>query len=138
MPQSFVEFDHSGDVGIEAHGRDFPELICNTSLGLFALLYRGEVSSVVERRLRVTSRSREDLVVDWLNEVIAAGSAYGEIYQTVKITDVGDFFVEGVVTGENVDAERHDLRFDVKAATYHRLSLVEDEAGWQARVIFDL
>jgi SHS2 domain-containing protein len=44
----------------------------------------------------------------------------------------------GVVRGEGVDVDRHALRFDVKAATYHGLVFRESASGCFARVIFDL
>jgi SHS2 domain-containing protein len=134
----FAEIDHSGDVGIEARGRNVSELLTNATLGLFSLLYRGEVRPVVERVVRVESNSLEDLIVDWLGEVIAIGNAHGEMYQSVIVHDVDQLSAEGVLAGEPVDRDKHDLRFDVKAATYHALSVTKDDQGLRARVILDL
>ena len=138
MTGGFVEFDHSGDVGIDATGATMTELLENATLGLLGLLYRGVVDRVAERRLRVTSQSHGDLVVDWLGEVITVGSVYGEAYRSLEITDAGDYFAEGVLKGEPVDASKHDLRFDVKAATYHNLAVTNEQGRWTAHVVFDL
>jgi SHS2 domain-containing protein len=134
----FSEIDHSGDIGIEAEGRDLVDLIEGMTEGLFALFCRGGVAARVERRLEVTSTSVEDLLVDWLGEVIAAVGSHGELYVDVEIVEAGDFFVKGVLSGEKVDEDRHDLRFDVKAATYHGLMIDKRGAGYFGRVIFDL
>jgi SHS2 domain-containing protein len=138
MKPGFAEFDHSGDIGIEASGATLAELLENATRGLFGLLYRGAVAPVAERNLAVTSQSHEDLLVDWLGEVITAASAFGEAYRSVEITRTGEFFAEGVLKGEPLDADRHDLRFDVKAATYHALEVTREGGRWHARVIFDL
>ena len=138
MEKPFAEIDHSGDIGIEARGSDVKELLGNATLGLFSLLYRGKVRASVERRIRVESSSLEDLVVDWLSEVVTTGSARGELYGSVDVHDAGDHFAEGVVAGEPFDSAKHDPRFDVKAVTYHGLSVVETGDGLVARVIFDL
>ena len=138
MRKPFSEIDHSGDVGIEARGGDVRELLENVTLGLFSLLCWKDVEPVRERTIRVEADSIEDLVVDWLNEVIAIGSAHGELYVSVTVRDVSERSAEGVLRGESVDSDRHDLRFEVKAATYHALSVTRDENGARARVIFDL
>ena len=138
MEKPFTEIDHSGDVGIEARGRDVRELLANVTLGLFSLLYRADVKPVRERAIRVKAGSLEDLVVDWLGEVITLGGVHGELYGSVVVHDASEYSAAGIVRGESVDATRHQLRFDVKAATYHALSVEKDEHGLRARVIFDL
>ena len=80
----------------------------------------------------------EDLLVDWLCEVIAVGATHGEAYGTVEITRAGEFFAEGILRGEPIEPVKHDLRFDVKAATYHDLSLDQTTEEMRARVVFDL
>jgi SHS2 domain-containing protein len=136
--QPFIEIDHSGDVGIEAHGATVPELLENATLGLFSLLYRGKVQSLTERVIHVESDSLEDLVVDWLGEVIAMGGLHGELYGTVEVHKAGRSSADGVLRGEPFDRSKHDPRFDVKAATYHELSITEEDDGLCVRVIFDL
>ena len=138
MDTPFVEIDHSGDIGIEARGSNMAELIENATLGLLGLFCRGGVEPIAERELNVDSSSREDLLVDWLAEVIATIGTHGELYSVVEVIQVGEFFARGVLRGEKVDPARHDLRFDVKAATYHGLSIEEAADGLRGRVIFDL
>jgi SHS2 domain-containing protein len=138
LEKPFVEIDHSGDIGIHAWGKDLANLIENVTLGLFSLIQRGEVESNVERRLKVESSSEDNLIVDWLCEVLSTIGTHGELYGSVKITRVGENFAEGVLRGEPIDTAKHDLRFEVKAATYHGLSVERRDDGIHARVIFDL
>ena len=137
MSRSFAEIDHSGDVGIEAWGTDIHELFANATRGLFALRHRGPVRAVMERKIRVEANTLEDLLVDWLNEVIAVGGANGEFYADV-VVHVGEGWAEGTLRGEGAEPERHAPRFDVKAATYHDLSVDRTDGEFRARVIFDL
>jgi SHS2 domain-containing protein len=138
MTKQFAEIDHSGDIGIEAWGRDFAEMIENATRGLFGLLCRSEVQPVITREVRIESASAEDLLVDWLGEVISLSGAHGELYGGVTIRKTGEWYAEGALAGETFDATRHDLRFDVKAATYHGLTVEALESGFHGRVIFDL
>ena len=138
MGAGFVEFDHSGDIGIEASGRSLAEMLQNATLGLLSLFRWNPVGRSVERRIRVSSFSAEDLVVDWLNEVISTVGTFGELYGEADIEPAGEWYAEGVLRGEGIDADKHALRFDVKAATYHRLVVERRPDGYHARVIFDL
>ena len=141
MYDAHREIDHSGDIGVEARGTNLARLIENATRGLFALQYRGTVAARLQRSLSVSAQSIDDLLVDWLNEVIAESAARGELYCGVVVTNAGafdgGFRASGTVSGEAVTAG-HDLRFDVKAATYHALAVFEKEDGLVARVIFDL
>ena len=138
MGKKFKEIDHSGDVGIEALGGDEAEALENATLGLFSLMARRGVSARVERVLAVDAVSDEDMVVDWLSEVITTASTRGEVYCEVRIERTGPHSVRGVIGGESIEAGRHELRFDVKAATYHGLEFERTGEGWRVRVIFDL
>jgi SHS2 domain-containing protein len=134
----FKEFDHSGDIGIEAWGVSLDELLRNATLGLLSLLHWNPVEPRVERRLRVSSPTAEDLLVDWLGEVISMAGAYGELYSEVDVVRSGEWHAEGILRGERVDPEKHALRFEVKAATYHGLTVEKKGEHYHSRVIFDL
>jgi SHS2 domain-containing protein len=138
VTKRFTEIDHSGDVGIEVWGASIEEVIENITLGLFSLMVRGTVGTDVRRELSVASRSQEDLLVDWLSEVIATAATHCEVYGSVELQVMGSHELTGVIRGEAVQPERHDLRFEVKAATYHGLLFERLERGYHALVIFDL
>lgn len=138
MKKRFGEIDHSGDVGMEAWGANLEELFENATLGLFSLMVRGEVGTGVERDLSVVSASYEDLLVDWLSEVIATAATRGEVYHSVELGRLTRYRAEGTIIGEPVDPGRHELRFEVKAATYHGLTLERTGDGYYARVVYDL
>ena len=115
MGPTFKEIDHSGDIGIEATGADLETIFENTALGLFGLMVRGDVGASEKRTLRVDSNSYEDLLVDWLSELISRAALEGELYSSVSINEIGEYYLEAVVRGEKMDVEKHDLRFEVKA-----------------------
>jgi len=138
MTRQFSEFDHSGDIGIEAYGKSLEEVLIHLTHGLFSLMYRGTVAGEIGRRVRIQSNSSEDLLVDWLSEVLSLSAVHGELYGTVAVEQVGEQHVEAVLGGERLDPVKHELRFEVKAATYHGLRLEKRGDKLVARVIFDL
>ena len=138
MDRKFEEIDHGGDIGLEAWGESTERGLENVTLGLFSLMTRGGAAARVERELAVEAGSDEELLVDWLSEVITAAAAHGEVYCETEIRSSGPHSVHGVVRGEPADPARHEFRFEVKAATYHRLVFEREKTGWHVRVVFDL
>jgi len=138
MERLFSEFDHSGDIGIEARGDSPGQLLVNLSRGLLSLMCRSRVEASIERRIVVVSDSLEGMVVDWLSEIISAADVHGEVYGMVRVDKIEPGRVEGVIRGERYDGARHELRFEVKAATYHGLAVEQAGGRYRARVIFDL
>ena len=136
--RTFREIDHSGDVGIEAWGESPARLFENMTLGLLSLMATGPVGVRVKRELLVHAERPSDLLVAWLSEVILSAATRGEVYSGVRIDVIDDCNIRGVVAGARIDAARHALRFEVKAATYHGLLFEETDDGLHARVIFDL
>jgi SHS2 domain-containing protein len=137
-PAGHREFDYSGDIGIEAWGATRAELMANATRGLLGLMTWSRVDPVVERRIDVRSTGPAELLVDWLSEVILAAAARGEVYGEVTMTGADETSASGFLRGGAYDPARHELRFDVKAATYHDLLVETTPAGFHARVVFDL
>jgi SHS2 domain-containing protein len=44
----------------------------------------------------------------------------------------------GVLAGEELDMNRHDLVVDVKAVTLHQFRVEKTDRGWEAFVILDI
>lgn len=134
----FAEIDYSGDVGTEAWGDSRTDVFANATRALMALMCRSRVELSVTRAIAVRAETPGDVLVDWLSAVILAAATHGEVYGDVSVDSADDGSAVGEVRGEAIDPARHELRFDVKAATYHGLVVQRTDGRWFARVIFDL
>jgi SHS2 domain-containing protein len=137
-PGGVREIDHSGDVGLEVWGATRAELLENAARGLCGLMTWSRVERASSRPIEVRAESFSDLVVDWLSAVILASATHAELYAGATVETAGDGVAKGMLHGEVLEPSRHQLRFDVKAATYHDLRVEPTSAGYYARVIFDL
>ena len=90
------------------------------------------------RAIRVTAPDREALLVNWLNELIYLFEAKGILFHRFEITDITDTELKATAYGEKINLAKHELKTQVKAATYHQLKIERNEAGWKALVIFDV
>jgi SHS2 domain-containing protein len=137
----FQEVDHSGDVGIEAWGATRAEVLANATRGLLGLMAWSRAASRetgLTRRIAVRAGGAPELLVDWFSAVILSAATHAEVYGDVVVEHADETSATGELRGAPFDPAVHELRFDVKGATYHGLVFEQTERGFHARVIFDL
>lgn len=135
---SRTTLDHTADTGIEATAPTLPALIEELATGMFELMAPVEPcppGGVVETTL--TAGSAEELVVDALADLLYLGE--------VEDLQLCGFDVEGLGLLEiRIRARGMPLAGveasgpQIKAVTYHRLEVSENEEGWYGRVYFDV
>jgi SHS2 domain-containing protein len=131
--------DHTADAGIKAYGSNLAELFSNAALGLFEIIANlDKVHLRTERVVHVKAPDREALLVNWLSELNYFFLTKREIYKEFQIDEITDTKLLARVKGEDLDFDRHEIYTEVKAVTYHKLSIKEIAQHWEAQVIFDL
>lgn len=137
--KAFDVLDVSGDVGIMAYGKNLEDAFRNAAIGMYSLIT--DLDAIEEKRsidISVESHSMEGLLVSWLNDLIFHFDAYGFIGKRIDIQEMGDNKIKTMVTGEDFDAERHEGKLLIKAATYHQLKIEKKGDIWEIDVIFDV
>ncbi len=128
---SYSYLDHDADIGIRCTGKGMKEAFEEGGRALLNLM----ADPKTIRPLRTYSfecraDSVESLFVEYLNEIISLVGRKETIFSIVEITDIRagkeDHVVMGIVRGEEIDASRHELKTEVKAATYFGLELHEE------------
>lgn len=137
--KTFEALDISGDAGIRAYGTTLEEAFCSAAMGLYDLITNPEdIAEGKSIAVELESHSLEGLVVAWLNELIFQFDAYGFLGRKVKSLALHDNRLSAVVSGEDFDADRHERRLLLKAATYHQLKIRKLDSIWELEVIFDI
>jgi len=140
MAYRFVE--HTADMGVEVEAASFEELLSESLLALTdSLTEVGEVGVEMERQVELRAPGREDLLVDWLNELVYLFETESVLFRLAEVEveeEGGGWRLRGTLRGERYDPARHRIKTLIKAVTYHQLRVTSSSRGWQARVIFDI
>ena len=135
----FEILEHTADVGIKAYGSTLPELFVNAGRGLIALaLSPSAVGPVQSLPLSVRGEDREDLLVQWLSEILYFLDAEGWFFCDFRIQQLQANALAGEGLGECRTEAGQRPRSVVKAVTYHQVSVQETPEGWEAVVYFDI
>ncbi len=131
--------DHTADVGLEARGADLKELFSNAARGMFAVIAAPDtIRASKELVVRVEAENLENLLVNWLSELLYLSATRGVLLCRFEISQVDQQHIVARVFGEPIDQDRHELYTEIKAVTYHELKVVEADQVWIARVLFDV
>jgi len=135
---NFEFIDHTADIGIIAYGNSVEEVFVNAAYGMFSLIADLEkVAEVISRQVIAEASDQEELLVAWLNELLYLFDAEGVIFSRFEIADLRQQYLRAMAHGEKVDPARHNLKTQVKAATYYQLKL-EKGNDFRAQIILDL
>ena len=139
MNITFKIIDHTADIGIIIFGADMNQIFSNAALALFSLITDTEsIKDTLQRELKINSKKRDVLLVEWLNEFIYLFDTEQTLFNKFEIRSLSRNQVKATCYGEKFDPSRHKLKMGIKAATYHMLKVTKVNNGYTAQVIFDI
>lgn len=141
---SYEFIDHTADVAVDLRGED-REALFSEALRAFTdtVTELGRVDRDETHDLEVEAEGLEELMVEWLGELVYRFDVDGLLFSRVEnlaIEETGDASLRltGRALGEAYDEERHPLKVEIKGVTYHELEVAPANGGWRGRVIFDI
>ena len=144
MPRSkfrYLEEIATADAAFEAFGAALGELFENAAFAMFNVMAPLELlGNDSVRDLTVSAESEEELLFNWLAELVYLKDVHGELYSyfAVKIIQGEGVRLAAEIRGDTIDSVKEHTHTDVKAVTYHRLKIEHDESGFKATVVLDL
>jgi SHS2 domain-containing protein len=132
-------FDHTADLGLLVTGKTEAELYANAAFAVFdTITDLSRVETREARRICVEGDSREDLLINFLREVLYLYNGERWLLKEIRVIKLGDGMLEAEALGEPLDGRKHEICKEIKAVTYHQARVRQTADGWEARVIFDV
>jgi SHS2 domain-containing protein len=159
MSRRFEFFDHTADIGVHIYGATLPELFANAAAALYEALGRlAKAEERTEKSVKLEAPTLEDLLHDWLSELLYEVEANHMLYDEISLLTVrGSPVPDGAELGSSgreaahtcelratlrggtIDFERSQTNEEIKAVTYHHLQVEQlPDATWRATVILDV
>lgn len=133
---------------IEAYGKSMEDAFENSALALVNTMFDiNQVQIVKQKELSAQGHDLQSLLYDFLEKVIILVSLEGFVAAAFKVgisENVGNDDIErsyslrAIAKGEDVDFNKHSYKVEVKAITYHEMSIVQEEEGVKIRFLIDL
>lgn len=139
---SFELFETTADVGVRGYGSTLEEAFVNAAKAMFSVMTDLlKVKPAEEVAVEVEAEDLEALLVAWLNELLAISSIRRMLFSDFKVAVErlnGLLKLRAAAYGERVDPSRHDLRTEVKAATYALVKVGRVDDKYVAQLLLDI
>ena len=135
----FETFDHTADLGLRIRAANLNDLFAEAARGLFHVMVGNleTVRTVHDKVYRITADEPEFLLLDWLNELLYTFDTEHLLLCKFQVT-VERLGLDAICQGESLNLKYHKLNHEVKAITYHNLTIRQEHTGWLAEVIVDI
>ncbi|MFW9925443.1 MAG: archease [Candidatus Thorarchaeota archaeon] len=143
MDRGFTFHDHTADITIECWAPSLSEAFVEAAKATFeVILDTSTVKPKESIEVTITGSDLEELLVEWIGELIALIDINGQFYtkfevQSIEKTTSG-YLLKALVWGELIDHEKHDTRTEVKAMTYADMIIDQKPERTMLRFTVDL
>ena len=130
--------DHTADIMIEVRGSSLEDLFLNAAEAMTTVLVPcANVAGQTELDVALEADAAEELLVGWLREILFHVQTRGLILVRAEMDDLSDTALKAKLhfgtSGPECEPE-----FEIKAVTYHGLSIHEQDGIYSARIVFDI
>jgi len=130
----YEEVDHTADIAIRVWGENFQALLRQAADGLYDLMGIKPIrNSPAEVRFDLPQGTKEDILVDFLNELLYLSDEKRQILNDFLFSENNDEFEIQAAGCQILSQERQ-----IKAVTFHNLSVEETNHGFKAIITFDV
>lgn len=139
MSKRYKQIDHTADFGIHVFGADPVELFANAAYAMFDMLTEIDTLKGLDTTdLQVTGDDWSDLMVNWLRELLYLWNGKELLVKQVQIQALSENELSANVEFDPFDPDRHEIKMEIKAVTYHQIQVSSRPKGWEAKIIFDI
>jgi len=141
MPYRYLEGISSADAAFEATGSTLEELFSDAAIATFEVMAdTTTVKQLLIHEIKLENGSVDGLLIDWLSELVYLKDTENILFTVfdVNIRKNDVYILKAEAKGEKIDREKHSLRSDVKAVTYHMFEVTKKGDDWTARVVLDI
>ena len=138
----FSYFETTADLGVEATGKSLEEAFKEGAKGLYNIMV--DIDKVDKREsaeFEVEGESLEELLYNFLNELLFYTDVDNLVFSDFDIKiekDDNNYKLRCTAYGEKIDKEKHNIKEEVKAVTYRKMEIKQEDDGWKIRYIVDL
>ena len=131
--------DHTADFMVEVRARTLSGLFAEAARAMFDVLTDSEtIRPTAKLPIALNALDPQQLLVAWLTELLFFHETEQWLFCRFQVRSATYSALEAEVWGEKLDPSRHPIEREIKAVTYHRLGIVEEEGWYRTAIVFDL
>jgi SHS2 domain-containing protein len=77
-------------------------------------------------------------MVNWLREVLYLWNGKELLVKKASILSLSETKLTATIECDSFNPDRHVIKTEIKAVTYHQIQVTSSPHGWEAKIIFDI
>ena len=128
--------DHAADVMVRCKGKDLEECFENAAYAMFdQIVDATRIEHTLTREIEISANDDEERLYSFLSELLFIMDCDSLVFNDFKVS-INNDKVRCIAKGEPLDVKKHHAKSEIKAVTYHMLSVDRNEPS--VTVIFDV
>ena len=147
--EGYDYFDVTADIGFYAYGNSLDEAYENAGLAMFNVITDiSKVKKDESREFEIVSEDLVSLLYDYLEELLFLQDTEFLFFSDFKVniekivddesSNLENYKLTCFACGEEIDWNVHSPKSEVKAITFHKMCVKEDDGVFKLRAILDL
>ncbi len=130
---------HQSEIAVRVIGNSQADLFVNSAFALFDVMADIQAIESKERLpLEVEGTDRDDLMVNWVRELLYLYQSSGYLLREFQVHEVKDTIVRAEVCGEKIDPDRHEIKQEIASIAFHKSRMEKTGNQWTAHLIFEI
>ena len=126
-------------MGMVVEGADVKEVFVNAANAMTDLMVEGDMGGKgAKRQITIEGEDYSDLMVRWLGEILYLFDAEHLLANGIVIKSINPTRLLAELILTRLKKAQHQILREIKAVTYHQISVQRVHDGWEARIIFDI
>ena len=127
------------EIAVRISGNSQADLFANSAFALFDVMTDVEKVDIKDRvPLEVEGADRDDLMVNWMRELLYLYQGSGYLLKEFHILEAKDTLVKAEVCGEKIDPDRHEINKEILGIAYQQSRMQKTGDQWTAQLIFEI
>jgi len=127
----------TADMAFAAYGRTLDELFSNAAKAVTSIMFEGDIGQKIVRKMKLEEDEDIVLLQKWLSEIVYLHDSERLLFSRFDVRTDGRR-LSATIYGEKYDPKKHKFIIDIKAVTYHRMSIDKTKEGYRCTVVVDV
>jgi SHS2 domain-containing protein len=134
----YETFEHEADIGLRGFGASIEEAFSNAARAMYSIMLDVDaIQPLAMRSIDVSAPDAELLLVEWLNALLSLSDIERMVFSKFDVK-IAENHLTGSAWGEPLDRIRHKPVVEIKGATYHMLSVKQEQGRYVAQCVVDV
>jgi len=127
----------TADMAFAAYGRTLDELFANAARAITSIMFDGKIAQKISRKIALEEDEDIVLLQKWLSEIVYLHDSEKLLFSKFDVRTDGRH-LNATIYGEKYNPKRHKFIIDIKAVTYHKMSIDKTKIGYKCTVVVDV